>query len=349
MIQIKGTKNSTAKEISIFLQKSQYRFQGTCPTFFTLVDGKYSSALDYDKFRNQLEFSSDEIMIRKGSTPAVINILEFKQALISLMNTVDDEFVSDIQKKYDRIVKGIDYAVMRGNRLRANSEKITLNRDQSVIVRNHRNVKEVTAMLQDVFTQKRDEYVTIYKNMYTKRVEDVAALLISKQCTVYEHFYKSGGSNSRAAAVQATENYRFYHDFFNETFTLGKITATELKPNYKELVEIYATDVVKGMEEGFMDKNVFKIGTIVANKDNLKKSEVLHVTTGAFGFEGRFRLYFNDGSMFDVTSQAVWAEGMIQIGHYRYPTTFHNVKYPNGQFHKMQSEREMIDKFSKTK
>ncbi len=345
-IILTGTKNSTVKEIAICIADPEWSFEKG-KVIYSFVDGKFCSPIDYNKFRNHIEFSSDEICIRSGgSGTAVVLVKELISAIETLRKNRNDFLPTpDDDKSLDgqmlRIRKGIEYAVLRGNRLRENAKKKTNSTEHNIFIRNLRDVKVIEAALKKVFTTHREDYVKNYKKFYISKVES------------FEKDLKNGHGRSIADILYhgrfGEEKYNFAKKYFTEKRNHDfKYEISRVK-NWKKLCELTARTDVAEMEKGFMDKNIFKIGTIVHNKDNFKSVKVMSVQTGPFGFEGQFLIRFKDGSEFLVLSQAVYAEGPIVTGHYRYPTTFHNVKYPTGKFSKKQSEEEMINKFSKTK
>lgn len=241
-----------------------------------------------------------------------------------------------------RINKGIEYALLRGNNLRAALLKKKNNVDTKSFILNLRDVKVIEKALLDVFSEKREEYVKKYNNLYKSKVLAYEEeLLAGKGQSISRIMYNSSTRFGK-------EKSDFAHRFFVEERIAGIYVINKIS-TWEKLCLEHSRAEVKAMEEGFMAKNLFKIGTIVNNKNNFKFVRVLKIETGAFGFEGEFLIGFKDQSSFVVRSQAVFAEGPIVTGHYRYPTTFHVIQYPNGKLVQKHSEEEMVNQFSKTK
>ena len=342
---ISGTEKSTIKEITICIGEHEWdhdRKPGSMKVIYTFVDGKFCSELDYNKFRNAVDYSDKEICLRSSASgTAIVLISDLSLALKKLT----EKNPSDTEIQLRRINKGIEYALLRGNNLRASLLKKKNNVDVKSFILNLRDVKVIEKALLDVFSEKREEYVKRYNKLYESKVLAYEEeLLAGKGQSISRIMYNSSTRYGK-------EKSDFAHRFFVEervnsypyTYTIKKVST------WKKICLEHSRAEVKAMEEGFMAKNLFKIGTIVNNKNNFKFVRVLKIQTGAFGFEGEFLIGFKDQSSFVVRSQAVFAEGPIVSGHYRYPTTFHVVQYPNGKVVQKHSEEEMVNQFSKTK
>jgi len=342
-VLISGTEKSTIKEITICIGEHEWdhnRKPGNMKVIYTFIDGKFCSELDYNKFKNTVDYTKDEICIRSGASGTAVVLIS---DLISALEILNWHNPDDTAIQMKRIKAGIDYAILRGNNLRNRLDSKKNDVDIKTFIRNLKDVQTIEKALTVVFDEKRNEYIKKYSKHFEQRVTGYA-----------DTFKKHEGKSMSSICYTMSSRYynqifEFVQKFYTQTREQGVYSNVELKSDWKKTCKKIAAQEVAAMEQGFMDKNIFKIGTIVHNKNNFKFVRVLNIGTGAFGFEGEFLIGFKDQSSFVVRSQAVYAEGPIVSGHYRYPTTFHVVQYPNGKVIQKQSEEEMINQFSKTK
>jgi len=121
----------------------------------------------------------------------------------------------------------------------------------------------------------------------------------------------------------------------------------ELKPDYKESAKEYAKKMTDDILEHFISKQTAKMAEILYNKNGLKNITLKNARTGSGIIEGMLELDFDDGSQFDVNNQLVWSMSKLGKVFYRFPTTFHRVKMPNGAYMAGKvSEQRMKDEFA---
>lgn len=124
----------------------------------------------------------------------------------------------------------------------------------------------------------------------------------------------------------------------------------ELNPDYKTYLEKEATNITQDMINKFVYKNTQKLAEILVLKGGLKTVTLQHASTDSGTIEGTLSLKFKDGSSFIVTSGLVWSWSKHGKQFTRYPTTFHNVIFPDGtRMHGRASEARMKDEFVKGK
>jgi hypothetical protein len=102
-----------------------------------------------------------------------------------------------------------------------------------------------------------------------------------------------------------------------------------LRPDYKEKLK----DVVSQEVED-LTWNIIKAmsNALVYFKIPLKSFERIFIRRGAKGFEGAYKMIFEDGSSLVVNTTGIGAGGYnIQRFHYRYITTITDMTLPNGQ------------------
>ena len=74
--------------------------------------------------------------------------------------------------------------------------------------------------------------------------------------------------------------------------------------------------------------------------------KLINASTSRGTVEGTIAFEFNDGSSFTVRNKVVMSYSKYNTPFYRYPTTFHNVKMPDGSTMSQPSEERMLDIFT---
>jgi hypothetical protein len=113
-----------------------------------------------------------------------------------------------------------------------------------------------------------------------------------------------------------------------------------------------SASIREAIEKQFLSKTVAKLSHIVEKKANLDKIEVLkskppRVNASMGTVEVGFKFLFTDGSHFEVNNKVVNKSNQLGTYFQQYPTTFHDVTYPDGTKMKTPSEEKMIKEFIK--
>lgn len=97
------------------------------------------------------------------------------------------------------------------------------------------------------------------------------------------------------------------------------------------------------MQEQFLAKNSRKLKAIVDAKGMklLSDPEILHARASRGVFEGDIRIQFSDRSEFRVTNKIVLKQNRFGTIFNQFPTTFHDVKMPDGSKMGQPSEERM--------
>jgi hypothetical protein len=127
----------------------------------------------------------------------------------------------------------------------------------------------------------------------------------------------------------------------------GYYGIVSLKKNYEAIVENMVTQAVDGMIETYVYKNTGKIASIVTVKGEPSKTAVSWGDITGWGFAGEIRFDFNDGTGFTVRNKAVWKSFQWGSDFMQFPTTFHNVIFPDGKKQSMVPEKEMNEVWAK--
>jgi hypothetical protein len=119
-----------------------------------------------------------------------------------------------------------------------------------------------------------------------------------------------------------------------------------LKPDYDQYLEKEAKSITQNMIDTFVFKNTRKLAEILTKKNNLATVTLRGADTGRGTIEGTLQLKFKDNSSFIVTSTLVFSYSVRGTPFSRYPTTFHNVIFPDGtRMRGRASEERMNDEF----
>lgn len=105
-----------------------------------------------------------------------------------------------------------------------------------------------------------------------------------------------------------------------------------------------------GLEQNFLSKNIKKLSHLVELKGNLDKieemsSKPVQIRSGSGTLEVGFKFLFKDGSEFKVINKIVTKYSFSGKWFEQYPTTFHDVIFPDKTRMKLPSEEKMIKEF----
>lgn len=129
-----------------------------------------------------------------------------------------------------------------------------------------------------------------------------------------------------------------------------------LKPNdaFAGYADKEAKEMRTSIEQRFLHKNVQKLSHIVELKGNLvainkMPAKPVHISHQAGVIEAGFHYTFADGSEFVVVNKVVFKYSMRGQPFEQFPTTFHDVKLPDGSQLKTPSEEKMVKEFAVAK
>jgi len=127
----------------------------------------------------------------------------------------------------------------------------------------------------------------------------------------------------------------------------GRDDPDTLAEDTKQKATAYAKRMTDDVLTHFISKQTAKMAEILVKKDNLKTIDLKNARTGSGAIEADLKLVFQDDSNFLVTNKLVWSVSKLGKTFYRFPTTFHNVHFPNGDKMKgAASEKRMDTEFA---
>ena len=120
-----------------------------------------------------------------------------------------------------------------------------------------------------------------------------------------------------------------------------------MKSDYEAIVEKMVTRSVDEMIESYVYKNTQKIASIISVKGEPSRTAVSWGDIQGWGFAGEIIFEFNDVTGFTVRNKAVWKSTEWGSNFVQFPTTFHNVIFPDGKKQSMVPEKEMNEVWAK--
>jgi hypothetical protein len=120
----------------------------------------------------------------------------------------------------------------------------------------------------------------------------------------------------------------------------------EFGPNAKAVAADDARRAADDIAKAFVYKNMKKLTAIIAEKEKQSKAVMTKADPGrtSYGrgaFEGELDFEFSDGTSFTVRNKVVYKWSARGTSFVQYPTTFHEVKFPDGKVKAMRSEKQM--------
>lgn len=131
-------------------------------------------------------------------------------------------------------------------------------------------------------------------------------------------------------------------------YSTGAVT---LKKNYTTILKEQADTAGKQMQEEFLYKNVSKLKSIVEAKgvNLVDVPKPINLSTSGGIFTGELVFNFTDKSSFRVRNKVVVKSNYYGTVFNQFPTTFHDVKLPDGTTMSAPSEERMNTVFVKAK
>lgn len=124
-----------------------------------------------------------------------------------------------------------------------------------------------------------------------------------------------------------------------------------LKSDFKTVLKKVAQEAADAMQEQFLFKNVAKLRAIIEMKgvSLIGTPKVINLSTAQGMFTGEMDISFKDGASFRVRNKVVLKQNSYGTVFNQFPTTFHNVKLPDGKTMPSPSEERMQTVFAKVK
>ena len=121
--------------------------------------------------------------------------------------------------------------------------------------------------------------------------------------------------------------------------------STTIKPSADKVIKKEAEETADLIAKKFVLKNMNKLTSVIGEKEKNSGAKLIEVGAKSVkfrngAFEGTMMLDFSDGTGFIVINKVVFSYTMRSMV-IRYPTTFHNVRFPDGSVKKMVPEKAM--------
>jgi len=222
---------------------------------------------------------------------------------------------------------------------RASMSKVARARD----VARRQSLPEIQAVFREITDRRFAEVVDSLTNRY------IAA---ARGWTTYGKIYDkmlAGENTTRFSAENATT------DFLVSSYGMLPVELVDKRGNNVVMKEYYVTIAnrlaTKDAEEGrkiFVEKNTERISAIARRKSQPFRVQILRERDdqGVAGYGGDVKFTFDDGSSFTLRNKTIYKRSTGGRFFMQFPTTFHDVKMPDGSKMPSPSEARMLDVFA---
>jgi len=200
--------------------------------------------------------------------------------------------------------------------------------------------KAVKEAIQKNISKQLDSYEKQVKDFLQARIDDIA------KAGTYSYTH-----HTRDQFTLMLIN-RCFESKHSSDYKTGVTTYTDLKidADGKKFAEKEAKEQRDGLEVRFLNKNLKKLSHIVDLKGNLSEIKELPrkpvvIKSGSGTIEAGFKFEFADGSEFTVINKIVTKYSYTGKPFEQFPTTFHDVIFPDKTRMKMPSEEKMVKEF----
>lgn len=269
------------------------------------------------------------------SIPSFHNMLGYKKKLLNLRSELTKE---NLIKLVDRYIDRISEFEGIHNFIQQLKGKVITRVSKSEV-----EAKEKERVLSTVDGKKIVEILKSYTDQIRDEMIKNSIDFLNK---MLDNYLKNRKNNMQSPQMFDKENntggrFTYYLDEIIERSR--KINGVEYLAD-KSKIEKVSISRVDSVIEAFQQKNISKLYAIIDQKKNMSSSRIQSLGSGRGYIEGSMIFTFDDGSQFNVHNQivTVWGRGSPFN---RFPTTFHDVKMPDGTFYKMRSEEWMIENF----
>lgn len=208
----------------------------------------------------------------------------------------------------------------------------------------HKDVKKVVAILKGKAAEVEQgihrSQVKMLTNVVTRFVASMNEAGVADYMEVFKH-----DPYSRMVMQSLAE--RVYED--GRAARMNDKKNFKLIKGWKNKIEDMAARTAAEIVDHFVYKNSGKLSFILFTKNNMKDVELKNVELNRGAVEAQLHCTFKDGSEFTADSSVVFAVSHLGTPFYRYPTTFRNVKLPDGSKMSQPSEQRMDEVFAITK
>jgi len=121
----------------------------------------------------------------------------------------------------------------------------------------------------------------------------------------------------------------------------------EPESDFRDRARSEAVRAADEAREDFVYKNTARISEISRRKGSMPTATITKATGGGRGnYGGEILFSFDDGSSFTLRNKTIWKRSPLGLVFAQFPTTFHDVKLPDGKAMTSPSEARMLDVFA---
>lgn len=244
---------------------------------------------------------------------AVRKAIQFFETLVPLSKDIADLKTKIVKKK--RAKRDAEAAA------EANDRKLASHKD---VKRVRKSLTQITERLKKDIQKENEEWLTSVVMKWKKQYNP------ENDKTGPREYYRNNAFN--ASIIERVTERKGYRDPYT------------MKSGYKKIIEEEAEKITKSMIENFIEKNTSKLAEILYRKNQLTTITLRRTYTDRGTIEGTMELDFKDGSSFVVDSKLVQSYSKYGKPFVRYPTTFHDVKMPDGSKMKGRASESRMEK-----
>lgn len=127
----------------------------------------------------------------------------------------------------------------------------------------------------------------------------------------------------------------------------GREYVHKVKPGVDKIIDEFSSADAEVARQQFVVKNLRKISSIIDTKGDFDHLVEIGRAIDIGAVTGRIKVFFKDGSSFEVMNSSVEARSSLGKPFTRFPLTFHQISVPGLKIRKKMSEEEMNEEFAK--
>ena len=195
---------------------------------------------------------------------------------------------------------------------------------------------KLSSQVEQVLESKQQEFIESYKNDLLNKFQ-----INSEKVKNYKILNKDD-------MVKIMRQFMYFNILELFKFDYKNLTIEKVE-NTNEIVNKLSKNRWDAMSGFFKSRMINKIGPIVDKKakdNNDFTMKTIEISIDGGKLVGRFNFDFTDQSSFNVKHQVVGYINKNNLGFYRFPTHFQNIKTADGTSYNFLSEEEMYKKFA---
>jgi hypothetical protein len=330
-IETKQIWNVDIKELKSKINRSYERWND--PIGIVMIDIAKGNTYDVDKGVYEYEYE-DAIDLYHAKPYNFTQLGKFVRTIKKTKHKEIKQYIKGFEEfhEYALAMKALKPYIEKGRKPNPNAvvkDKFTPDR------LNTETFKLVQSALNDVVDKQYNDLVKTFKDEFEGYVKDYLDNHDGSK-SPYDYFARQPQQRNIVARLIKDENDR-------NSF---KVTNPVKINDYDKVLNGLAVQVADDLKARYLAKNIEKIGSVIYKKTSPIKTMKASGRLEGFGFNGVIDIDFEDGTGFNVRNKAVIVYSGYSDPFYRFPTTFHDVRFLDGSKKKMRSQEQMNKEWS---